>query len=340
MNFFKKIKDGLTKTRQSVVGSIREAVGTGRVDDDVIEDIEEILIAADLGVDTSIQLCDRLRTRATREALEGDNVLVALREELNEMVEQPKHDTLAVERRDPDTVDGPYVTFVIGVNGTGKTTSIGKLAYRYAQAGRKTLVIAADTFRSAAVEQVAIWAERAGVEIVRGTTGADPASVVYDGLQAAKARGIERVLVDTAGRLHTKANLMAELEKIDRVSKKIIPDAPHDVLLVIDGTTGQNGLTQARKFSESIGVSALVVTKLDGTAKGGVLVPIRRELGIPVRWVGVGEGIDDLVPFQPGLVVDAVFGDEESLKVRESLEEAEIRQREEAFDWSNFDAIP
>lgn len=303
-----------------MVGSIREAVGSGRLDDAVIEELEEILITADLGVDTSLELCERIRARASREALAGDDVLRALREELSALIETPATEN-ASPPADPERVEGPYVTFVIGVNGTGKTTSIGKLAYRYAQAGHNTLIIAADTFRSAAVEQVAIWAQRADVDIVRGATGADPASVVYDGLRAALARGSERVLVDTAGRLHTKTNLMAELEKIDRVAKKVIADAPHEVLLMLDGTTGQNGLSQARRFSESIGVSALMVTKLDVTAKGGVLVPIRRELGIPVRWIGVGEAIDDLVPFEPALVVDAVFGDDETLRLRESIAE-------------------
>ncbi len=340
MNFFKKIKEGLSKTRQSLVGSIREVVGEAKLDEEALEDLEEVLISADLGVETSGQLADRMRKRALREAMTGDDVLKALREELAELIDETKLGGDAYKPRDASEVDGPYVTFVVGVNGTGKTTSIGKLAARYAEAGRKTLIIAADTFRSAAVEQVAIWAERANVELVRGATGADPASVVYDGLEAAKARGIERVLVDTAGRLHTKTNLMAELEKIDRVAKKVIPDAPHDVLLVLDGTTGQNGLAQAKKFRESIGVSALIVTKLDGTAKGGMLVPIVRELNIPVRWIGVGEQIDDLVPFKAELIVDAVFGEEETGFLQGSLEEAAKRAEEAKTDWSDFDAIP
>jgi len=197
------------------------------------------------------------------------------------------------------------------------TATLGKLANRFAHEGESVLIVAADTFRTAAVEQVAVWADRAQVEIVRGATGADPASVVYDGISAALARKVDRVLVDTAGRLHTKTNLMNELGKLDRVAKKLIPEAPHEVLLVVDGTTGQNGLSQARSFAEVSGVTALVVTKLDGTAKGGVLVPIGRELGIPVRWIGVGEGIDDLVPFKPELVVEAVFGDEASLALAE-----------------------
>ena len=287
-------------------------MGEAKLDDEVLENLEEVLISADLGIATSSDLCERMRTRSTREALSGDGVLKALREELAVLIDETKLSHEAWKPKDASEVDGPYVTFIVGVNGTGKTTTIGKLALRYAQAGHKTLIIAADTFRSAAVEQVAIWAERANVDIVRGEMGADPASVVYDGLQAAKSRGIERVLVDTAGRLHTKVNLMAELEKIDRVAKKVIPDAPHDVMLVLDGTTGQNGLAQAEKFRESIGISALIVTKLDGTAKGGMLVPIVRELNIPVRWIGVGEGINDLVAFKPELIVDAVFGSDRS----------------------------
>lgn len=340
MNFFKKIKEGLSKTRNSLVGNIREVVGEAKLDDDVLEDLEEVLIAADLGVETSAQLCERIRVRSTREALSGDGVLKALREELAELIDETRISHDAWKPKEASEVDGPYVTFIVGVNGTGKTTSIGKLASRYAQAGQKTLIIAADTFRSAAVEQVSIWAERANVEIVRGKTGADPASVVYDGLEAAKARGIKHVLVDTAGRLHTKVNLMGELEKIDRVAKKVIPDAPHDVMLVLDGTTGQNGLAQAKKFRETIGVSALIVTKLDGTAKGGMLVPIVRELNIPVRWIGVGEGIEDLVPFNPNLIVDAVFGSDETDLLHESMKEAVKRAETAEVGWEDFDAIP
>ncbi|MDP8206349.1 MAG: signal recognition particle-docking protein FtsY [Candidatus Electryonea clarkiae] len=302
MNLFRKISDGFVKTREALAGKIRSAVHGKKIDDEVLEELEEILITADLGVDISLLLIERIREQSKDEKLEGDDVLNFISEELKKMI------TDVPEKSSEETPsDQPRVIFVVGVNGSGKTTTIGKLANYYAEKGKKVLIIAADTFRSAAVEQVVIWAERAGVDIVRGATGADPGSVVYDGLQAAVARNIDIVLVDTAGRLHTKVNLMKELEKLDRVAKKIIPSAPHEVLLVIDGTTGQNGLSQARHFTETSGVNSLAVTKLDGTAKGGVIVPIGKELGIPVRWIGLGEGLHDLVPFDPEMVVKAII---------------------------------
>jgi len=308
MNLFKKFSQGFTKTRDAVVNSIQTTVGGRKLDEEVLEELEEVLITSDIGVETTLDLLDRLRDRAKREEMEGDGVLNALREELGKMIGEAN----GGHEIDPDCVEvpntKPFVSFIVGINGTGKTTTLGKLAAKYANAGQKVLIVAADTFRSAAVEQVAIWAERAGVDIVRGATGADPGSVVYDGLSAALSRGVDRVLVDTAGRLHNKQNLMAELGKLDRVAKKLIPDAPHEVLLVIDGGTGQNGLSQARSFSEISGVTGLAITKLDGTAKGGVLIPIGRELNIPVNWIGLGEGMDDLVPFDPNLIVDAIFG--------------------------------
>lgn len=307
MNLFKKFASGLSKTRTAMVEGIRTAVGGRKLDEEVLEELEEVLITSDLGVDTTMELLDRLRDRAKSELLEGDAVLDALREELTAMIAESETEGADEEAGQPTDI-GPFVSFVVGVNGAGKTTTVGKLAAKYAREGEKVLIVAADTFRNAAVEQLTIWAERANVEIVRGATGADPAAVVYDGLAAAKARGMNRVIVDTAGRLHTKQNLMNELEKLDRVAKKQIETAPHEVLLVVDGGTGQNGLSQARLFTGSSGVTGLVVTKLDGTAKGGVLVPIGRELKIPVRWVGLGEGVDDLIPFEPDLIVDAVFG--------------------------------
>ncbi len=306
MNFLKKISQGLTKTRDAVVSGIRTAVGGRKLDEETLERLEEVLITADLGVETTLELLNRLRERAISEELAGEDVLNVLREELTAMISEASTDSSGETEAPP--ISKPFVTFVVGVNGTGKTTTLGKLAAHYANAGEKVLIVAADTFRSAAVEQVTIWAQRAGVDIVRGASGADPGSVVYDGLAAAKARGMDRVLVDTAGRLHTKANLIAELEKLNRVAKKQIPDAPHEVLLIVDGATGQNGLSQAKVFSESSGVTGLVVTKLDGTAKGGVLVPIGRELKIPVKWLGLGEGIEDLVPFDARRIVEAIFG--------------------------------
>lgn len=323
MNLFKKFASGMKKTRESLTTNLKRSFTGDVFDEDLAEDLEEILITSDLGVNTSMELSERVRDRLLSEKVDANRVLKALREELGAMVLE----AAGGDEQDAKPREKPFVTFVVGVNGTGKTTTIGKLARRYAQAGQSVLVVAADTFRMAAVEQVAIWAERAGVDIVKGTTGQDPGSVVYDGLQAAKKRGVDRVLVDTAGRLHTKQNLMQELGKLDRVAKKIIPDAPHEVLLVVDGTTGQNGLAQARSFGEVMPITALVVTKLDGTAKGGVLVPIGRELQIPVRWVGVGEGIDDLVPFHPKLVVEAVFGDDSSMDLAEKVVEKELERK-------------
>lgn len=305
MNLFKKIAQGFGKTREAVVTGLKTVVAAGApLDEDQLENMEEILITADLGVNTTLELLERLRKRSRVEVLQGDTTLRAMAEELDQMM---RESTLGEE---PEITEKPWVSFIVGVNGSGKTTTIGKLAQRYAKAGEKVVIVAADTFRSAAVEQLTVWAERANVEIIRGATGADPGAVVYDGLSAALSREADRVLVDTAGRLHTKINLMKELEKLNRVAKKVIPSAPHDTLLVVDGTTGQNGLVQARAFSEACGgVDGLVVTKLDGTAKGGVILPIGRELGIQVRWIGVGEGIDDIVPFHPEMVVKAVFGE-------------------------------
>ncbi len=321
MDFFSKIKRGLGKTRDSIIGQIKNVIGNNSLDDDKLEELEEILITADLGVDLSLEIIERLRERSKNETVNYDNVLDVLFQELESTVEE------VVEEEPQPVTQKPHVTFVIGVNGSGKTTTIGKLAHRYSEDGEKVLIIAADTFRSAAVEQLAVWAERAGVDIVRGATGADPGSVVYDGLQAAQSRKVDRVFVDTAGRLHTKVNLMKELEKLDRVAKKIIPDAPHDVLLVIDGTTGQNGLSQARSFSDVSSVNGLAVTKLDGTAKGGVIIAIGRELKIPVRWIGLGEGMDDLVPFDPKMVVRAIV--QPVPETEDSIPEAETTPTEE-----------
>ncbi|MBZ0264447.1 signal recognition particle-docking protein FtsY [bacterium] len=333
MNLFKKIKSGFSKTRDKLVTSIRTAVGAGKLDEDVLEEIEEILITADLGVETSMELCERLRKRSQVKTLVGDEVLIAIQEILEDMLEEntsgrpvdtDEEDDPENEREIGDSPATPHVTFIIGVNGSGKTTSIGKLANYYSRQGEKVLIVAADTFRSAAVEQLSVWAERADVEITRGVTGADPGAVVFDGLQSAVSRGIDRVFVDTAGRLHTNVNLMRELEKLDRVAKKIVPDAPHEVYLVIDGTTGQNGISQAKRFMESLPITGLIVTKLDGTAKGGVILPIGRELKIPVKWIGLGEGMEDLVPYAPEFVVRAIFADAKL----DSLVEQDINEDE------------
>ncbi len=306
MNLFKKIKAGLSRTRDSLAQNIRSVVGSGKLSDATLDELEEVLITADLGVDTSLLLIENLRQRVKKETILGDDVFRVLSEELEALVVES---STGNGNRIVASGAKPHVTFVVGVNGSGKTTTIGKLAHKCVQSGESVLIVAADTFRSAAVEQLAIWVERSGVEMVKGVSGADPGAVVYDGLSAAVSRKIDRVFVDTAGRLHTNVNLMRELEKIDRVAKKIIPDAPHEVLLIIDGTTGQNGVSQAKRFLESCGVTRLVVTKLDGTAKGGVIVPIGRELKIPVAWIGLGEGIDDLVEFDPHFVVRAIIND-------------------------------
>ncbi len=328
MNLFKKIKDGFTKTRTSMADKIKSVFTGGKIDEDKLEELEEILITADLGVDLSMELVERVRERAEKEGITDEHVMQVLSEELQAMMDEVTAAPEAVGEEEAVPQPKPFVSFIVGVNGSGKTTTIGKLANWYARRGETVLVVAADTFRSAAVEQITIWAERAGVSIVKGATGADPGAVVYDGLQSAIAKNADRVLVDTAGRLHTKVNLMKELEKLDRVAKKQIPDAPHEVLLVVDGTTGQNGLSQARSFSQTSGVNGLVVTKLDGTAKGGVIVPISRELQLPVKWIGLGEGIDDLLPFDPTMVVKAIIstngdvGDTEEPDTDETEQEA------------------
>ncbi|MBD3167555.1 signal recognition particle-docking protein FtsY [bacterium] len=315
MNLFKKIIGGFGKTRGEVRENLKQVLADGVLDDDKIDEMEEVLISADLGVQTTMELTDRLRDMTQHRDLLGDEVITTMARELEKMLSDLD------AGGDPEITERPWVTFVVGVNGSGKTTTIGKLANMFARRGEKVLIVAADTFRQAAVEQIAIWADRAGVEIVRGKTGSDPGAVVYDGLSSAVSRKVDRVLVDTAGRLHTKVNLMKELEKLDRVAKKIIPNAPHEVLLVIDGTTGQNGLSQAKAFVQASGVNALAVTKLDGTAKGGVIVPIGRELHLPVRWIGLGEGLDDLVPFHPQMVVRAVFGEYDLERLEKDVEE-------------------
>jgi fused signal recognition particle receptor len=312
MGFFDKfkldrLKEGLAKTRENIFGKVQRVLSTkSTIDDEMIDRIEEILIAGDVGLSTATMIIERIRVRVKRDRYENPEVLdTLLRDEIRQLLVGDNG-----EPGDPfaiPAVHRPHVIMVVGVNGVGKTTTIGKLAHNYRTAGKSVLIAAADTFRAAANEQLEIWAQRAGVEIVRQAHGADPAAVAYDSLVAARARGTEVLIIDTAGRLHTKVNLMEELRKITRVLQKLDPQAPHDVLLVLDASTGQNAIQQAKQFTAAAGVNGIVVTKLDGTAKGGVVLGISHELNIPVRFIGVGEKIDDLQPFDRKAFVDVLF---------------------------------
>jgi fused signal recognition particle receptor len=297
-----KLKAGIEKTRAGLAERLDDALaGKKEIDADVLDELEYALITADIGVKTTQEILDQIRLRVDRKQL-GD---VA---ELRSLIREHLLDVLqASDRPMPKVSEPPAVVMVVGVNGAGKTTTIGKLAHRYKGEGRNVLLCAADTFRAAAIEQLEVWGSRTNVEVIRQQQGSDPSSVLFNALQTAKARKVDYVIVDTAGRLHTKDNLMAELEKMRRTAKKVVSDAPHEVLLVLDATTGQNGLEQARRFTETSGVTGIVLTKLDGTAKGGVVVAITRELNLPIRYIGVGETIDDLLPFEPEAFVNSLF---------------------------------
>ncbi len=297
-----RLKAGIQKTRAGLMEKIEDAVsGRKEIDADVLEELEYALITADIGSKTTAEILERIRQRVERHQV-GDiaELKSLIREHLLEILQ-------ATEKPVPLVKDPPAVMMVVGVNGAGKTTSIGKLTRRLQSEGRTVLLCAADTFRAAAIEQLEVWAERTGAGLIRQQPGSDPSAVLFDALQAAKARKVDYVIVDTAGRLHTKTNLMAELEKMRRTAARVIPDAPHEVLLVIEATTGQNGLEQARKFTESSAVTGIILTKLDGTAKGGVVVAISRELNLPIRYVGVGEQLDDLLPFEAENFVASLF---------------------------------
>lgn len=301
---FNKLREGLTKTRANVVERIAEVVrGRPRLDEAALEEIERILIEADAGVDAALHLVETLRERVRADGLPEEGVNRLLKEEILRMLKAPAAQARAAE----PPPGAPRVILVVGVNGVGKTTTIGKMAARCAADGKRVVLAACDTFRAAAIDQLAAWADRAGAGIVRHQPGADPASVAFDALSAARARGADVVIVDTAGRLHTKVNLMEELKKVCRVIQKAQADAPHETLLVLDATTGQNAVAQARQFHAALGLTGLVLTKLDGTAKGGIVIAISRSLNIPVRMVGLGEGIDDLQEFDPEAFVDAMF---------------------------------
>ena len=301
MGFFDKIKAGLTKTREALSNTLGSVFsGFSQIDDDFYDELEESLILADLGVETAGKACERLRKAVREQHLKTtEEAKNALKDILTEMV--------SVGDSQLDLSTTPAVVLVIGVNGVGKTTTIGKIATRLVKEGKKVLLIAGDTFRAAAADQLEIWAGRSGADIVRQHEGADPASVVFDGIQAAKARNADVILVDTAGRLHNKTNLMNELNKISRIVQRELPDAAKEVLLVLDGTTGQNGLIQAKQFKEIAGVTAMALTKLDGTAKGGIVIAVADALQIPVKFVGVGEQADDLMPFEARAFVDALL---------------------------------
>ena len=301
-NLLDRLKAGIQKTRAGLVDRIEDVLaGKTEIDAELLEELEYTLITSDLGVRTVEDILERIRQRVDRKtAGDAAEIRNLIREQLLEILAASEIPIRLV-------ATAPAVVMIVGVNGSGKTTSIGKLAHRFLGEGRKVLLCAADTFRAAAIEQLEVWAQRAGVDMIRQKTGADPSAVVFDALQAAKARGVDYVIVDTAGRLHTKENLMAELEKMRRTCNRVVPGSPHEVWLVLDATTGQNGLEQARKFTESAGVTGIVLTKLDGTAKGGVVVAIARELNLPIRFIGVGEKVEDLLPFEPDKFVASLF---------------------------------
>lgn len=294
-------RQSLERTRKSFFGRITNLLGAGEIDDETWEDLEALMVQADMGVETAAALAQRLRERMNREGLTREDELErALREEMTQIVSNPRARLNLFGR--------PLsVLLIVGVNGSGKTTAIGKLAHKFRKTGRRVALAAGDTFRAAAIEQLQLWGERVGVPVIAGQPGGDPGALVFDAIKASQSRGYDLLIVDTAGRLHTKFNLMEELRKISGVMKKVIPDAPHETLLVLDGTTGQNALTQARKFKEAVEVTGVIVTKLDSTAKGGMIFPIYQELGLPVAFVGVGEGQDAIEMFDPEAFVGALF---------------------------------
>ena len=313
-SFFSKEKKetldkGLSKTKENVFSKITRAIaGKSKVDDELLDNLEEVLITSDVGVDTTLKIISRIEDRVARDKYVTTSELTAiLREEIASLLTENHTEDLESFTVPEDKK--PYVIMVVGVNGVGKTTTIGKLAYQFKKAGKNVYLGAADTFRAAAVEQLVIWSERVGVPIVKQKMGSDPASVAFDTLSSAKANGADVVIIDTAGRLHNKINLMNELTKIKNVMKKVVPDAPHEVLLVLDGSTGQNAFEQAKQFTAATEVNALAVTKLDGTAKGGVVIGISDHFRIPVKYIGLGEGMEDLQVFNRKEFVNSLFGE-------------------------------
>ena len=304
MGFFDKIKEGLAKTKKAMANTLDAIFIGGEIDDDFYEELTDCLILADLGVSTATKAVERLRAVAREKKMQTT-------EEAREYLKMILAEMLYIDDTELQLRTKPSVVLVIGVNGVGKTTTIGKIATRMVKEGKKVLLVAGDTFRAAAADQLEIWAERSGASIVRQHEGADPASVVYDGIQSAKAKGVDVILIDTAGRLHNKQNLMNELNKISRIVDRELPGCSRETLLVLDGTTGQNGLIQAKTFKEIAGVTSIALTKLDGTAKGGIVIAVADELQIPVKFIGVGEKAEDLMPFEGMPFVEALLGEED-----------------------------
>ena len=300
---FKRFKNRLSKTRDSIAGRLdRVFSGKNQITEELLDEIEEILFTSDIGVETVQELIDRIREGVSRKELKDPVILKqALKDEMLNILRPVKRDELKWPK------NPPLVVMMVGVNGVGKTTTIGKIAYEMTGNDKKVMLVAADTFRAAAIEQLSIWADRAGADVVKKGEGVDPSAVVFDALDTASNKGFDIVIIDTAGRLHTKKNLMDELKKIKRVCAKKIPDAPHEIWLVLDATTGQNAISQARMFHDALGVTGIILTKLDGTAKGGVILGISHQLRIPVIYVGIGEDVEDLKPFEPDLFVSAIF---------------------------------
>lgn len=300
-SFLGKLKAGLSKTSDKFTGGLENIfLGRKTIDEDLLEELEELLITSDMGVQTSMKIIESVREEVSRKTLKDPA-------ELRNSLKRKILEIISMDNSLNQVEEKPYMVIVVGVNGTGKTTSIAKLAKMFKDSGLKTVLAAGDTFRAAAVDQLAVWAERAGVPIIRQAEGSDPAAVIYDAVQSAKAKGFDVLIADTAGRLHNKFNLMKELEKIFRVIRKEMPSAPHEVLLVLDATSGQNALAQAKKFHEEVGITGIILTKLDGTAKGGAIIGIVDELRIPVKFIGFGEGMDDLRPFDAESFVEALF---------------------------------
>jgi fused signal recognition particle receptor len=302
MGFFSKFKEGLAKTRDALMGKVEAIISFGRkIDEEFYEELEEALIMADVGVNTVMEIMDDLRFEVKKRKLsDAEELRPVLKAKLAELMGEQTDDLQMAP-------EGLTIILFVGVNGVGKTTTIGKLAHKFKSEGKKVVLAAGDTFRAGAIEQLEVWGERAGVDVIKQNAGSDPAAVIYDGIQAARARKADVLLCDTAGRLQNKSNLMDELNKVYRVIKREVPEAPHEVLLVLDATTGQNALQQAKLFGASAGVTGLVLTKLDGTAKGGIVIAIRKELELPVKFVGLGEKLDDLQPFDPHDFLDALF---------------------------------
>ena len=333
MSFFEKIKEGLRKTRDAIFGRVDVLLKSfTKIDDELFEELEELLVMGDVGVYTAEKICDELKSRVKKEGItDPSEINRLLAEVISEMLKGGQE--LKINTK-------PSVILVIGVNGVGKTTTIGKMAANFIRQGKKVTLAAADTFRAAAIDQLQIWADRAGADIVKQGEGADPAAVVFDSISSAKAKGSDIIIVDTAGRLHNKKNLMAELEKINRIINRELPDSDKEVLLVLDATTGQNAVNQTKEFKNAAGITGIVLTKLDGTAKGGVILAIKEELNVPVKYIGVGEQIDDLQPFNPDEFARALFGADEFIEEIEDTPETSEEDHKPATAeiWAEIDA--